>query len=401
MKILFYDWIVSIGSKKLIQTMEQHGWDVKVFQFYRDLNKNQFEDEEFERELNIQMEEADAVFSFNFLPLIARNCYFKHKKYISWCFDCPLFQLFSKETQYDTNYIFVFDLDQLKECEEAGIKNIYYLPLAANMICDEIEEPIKYQCEVSFVGRLYDDNLYREIKHMPEYVKGYLEGIMTAQKLIYGADVLSDLISSSHMKEIEKLVKFGLDKERYVFLDDKKMFLSVILEKEISCQERVDIVKRMAGNFDFHLYTNSDTSDWTNVKNFGIADYDTQLGKIYQTSKINLNITAKNIHHGVPMRIFDILSVGGFCISNYQRGLEELFELGTDLVVYDDYNDLMYKTAYYLEHEEERLQIAENGRKKVREYHLYEHRLKEIEKVVMGEKSGQSHANQEMSKEWH
>ena len=159
-----------------------------------------------------------------------------------------------------------------------------------------------------------------------------------------------------------------------------------MLEKEISCCEREDIIKLMAKYFDFHLYTYTDTSCWPNVKNFGEADYNTQLGRIYQTSKINLNITAKNIHHGVPMRIFDILSIGGFCISNYQRGIDELFEIGKDLVVYDDYNDLIYKTAYYLEHEDERLQIAENGRKKVRENHLYKHRLNEIEKIVMGEK---------------
>ena len=87
------------------------------------------------------------------------------------------------------------------------------------------------------------------------------------------------------------------------------------------------------------------------------------------------------------MRNFDVLSVGGFCISNYQRGIEELFDIGTDLVVYDDYEDLVYKTEYYLKQEDERLQIAENGRKKVKEYHLYEHRLEKIERVILGDKN--------------
>ena len=32
-------------------------------------------DEEFEQELCVQMEDVDAVFSFNFYPLIARNCH--------------------------------------------------------------------------------------------------------------------------------------------------------------------------------------------------------------------------------------------------------------------------------------------------------------------------------------
>ena len=380
MKILLYDWLTSIGSKKLIQAMEQHGWIVKKMR--REI-KEHFRDEEFEKELCKKMEDVDAVFSFNFYPAISRNCYIKNKKYISYCFDSPLFNLFSKEVQYDTNYIFVFDLEQLQEIKSIGIKNLYYLPLAANMVLEE-EKSLEYECEVSFVGQLYDDNLYRRFKNLPEYLKGFLEGVMSAQKIIYGANILKGAIPASYMDVIEKLIYFGIEKDRYVFIDNEKIILSLILEKEISCREREDIIKLMAENFDFNLYTFSDTSNWPKVKNFGVADYDTKLGKIYQKSKINLNITAKNIHHGVPMRVFDILSVGGFCISNYQRGLEELFDLGKDLVVYDDYYDLMYKTAYYLEHEEERLQIAENGRKKVREYHLYEHRLSEIEKVVQG-----------------
>lgn len=381
MKILLYDWTTNVGIVKLMEAMKQRGWMVKKFR--REI-KDHFYDEDFEKELCKQMEEVDAVFSFNFYPAISRNCHRKNKKYISYCYDSPLFNLYSKEVQYDTNYIFVFDLEQLQEIKGMGIKSLYYLPMAANMMVDEVEKPIKYQCDVSFAGQLYDDNLYRQFKKLPGYLEGFMEGIMSAQKMIYGANFLKEAIPPAYMEAIEKLISFELDEDRYIFMDKEKIILSLILEKEISCREREDIIKLMAECFDFHLYTFSDTSNWPKVKNFGSVDYDQQLGKIYQTSRINLNITAKNIHHGVPMRVFDILSVGGFCISNYQRGIEELFEIGTDLVVYDDYNDLMYKTAYYLEHEEERIQIAENGRKKVMEYHTYEQRLKEIEKIVMG-----------------
>ena len=185
--------------------------------------------------------------------------------------NCPARQLFSKETEYETNYIFVFDLDYAKECGRIGIKNIYYLPLAANLIYDESEKPMGYQCDVSFVGRLYDDNMYREICYLPEYLKGFLEGIMSAQKLIYGANILEDLINTNHMREIEKYVKLRMNKERYFFLDKKKLFISTTLEKEISCWERMDIIKLMAEHFDFHLYTYSDTSCLPQVKNFGAA----------------------------------------------------------------------------------------------------------------------------------
>lgn len=381
MKILIYDWTTNVGIIKLIQTMEQRGWVVKKF---RKEMKDHFYDEEFERELCEQMEEVDAVFSYNFYPAISRNCYRKDKKYISYCYDSPLFNLYSKEVQYDTNYIFVFDADLLQEIKGLGIKNLHYLPMAANMMIPEVEKTIPYQCEVSFVGQLYDDNLYRKFKGIPDYLKGFIEGVMSAQKKIYGASILKEAIPSEYMDVLKKLISFEIDFDRYVYMDKEKVILSLILEREISCREREDIINIMAEYFDFHLYTFSDTSKWPKIHNLGGADYDKELGKIYQTSKINLNITVKNIHHGVPLRVFDILSVGGFCISNYQVGIDELFEIGTDLVVYDDYEDLINKVAYYLEHEDERLQIAENGRKKVMKYHTYVNRLDEIEKIVFG-----------------
>jgi len=43
---------------------------------------------------------------------------------------------------------------------------------------------------------------------------------------------------------------------------------------------------------------------------------------------------------------------------------------------------LREKVAYYLEHEEERKQIAENGYKKVKEYHKYVNRISEMLRII-------------------
>ena len=66
------------------------------------------------------------------------------------------------------------------------------------------------------------------------------------------------------------------------------------------------------------------------------------------------------------MRIFDVLGAGGFLLTNYQEELEDYFEIGKDLVCYSSEEDLLQKTAYYLEHDEERKQIARNGYLKVK-----------------------------------
>lgn len=116
------------------------------------------------------------------------------------------------------------------------------------------------------------------------------------------------------------------------------------------------------------LYSSSKVSEELLVgklEKMGYADYEKELPLIYHCSRINLNITSKTILSGIPQRVFDILSCGGFCLTNYQKEVAEFFEDGKDLVVFYDEKDLIDKVSYYLEHEEERKQIAINGYKTV------------------------------------
>ena len=59
------------------------------------------------------------------------------------------------------------------------------------------------------------------------------------------------------------------------------------------------------------------------------------------------------------------MACGGFCLTNYQPEIATLFEDGKELVMYMDVKDMLQKVEYYLEHEEERVQIAKAGREKV------------------------------------
>lgn len=77
----------------------------------------------------------------------------------------------------------------------------------------------------------------------------------------------------------------------------------------------------------------------------------------------------RSIETGIPQRVFDIMGVGGFVLSNYQEELEELFVPDREIVLFRDVPELLKKAEYYLNHEEERIRIAINGYKKVREYY--------------------------------
>ena len=74
----------------------------------------------------------------------------------------------------------------------------------------------------------------------------------------------------------------------------------------------------------------------------------------------------------------DILAAGGFLITNYQEEIAEYFVDGQDLVIAYTPEDMIEKTAYYLEHEDERKAIAEHGQKTVLETFAYTSLLPQI-----------------------
>lgn len=105
---------------------------------------------------------------------------------------------------------------------------------------------------------------------------------------------------------------------------------------------------------------------------------------VFHYSKINLNITAKSIRSGLPLRIFDILGCGGFCLTNYQPELSDYFTIGSDLECYTDEKDLLDKVSYYLAHEDERARIARNGFETIKKYHNYPERLLQMLSLAYG-----------------
>jgi spore maturation protein CgeB len=75
-------------------------------------------------------------------------------------------------------------------------------------------------------------------------------------------------------------------------------------------------------------------------------------------SKINLNFCTSD---GPSNRIYKIIAAKGFLLTDDWVDRDKEFEDGKHLVIFKDIDDLNKKIAYYLENEEERNQIREEG----------------------------------------
>lgn len=109
-----------------------------------------------------------------------------------------------------------------------------------------------------------------------------------------------------------------------------------------------------------------------------------EMIEVYRRSQISL-IFNNNIgrqygleYQNIKARNFEIPACGTLCVTGPARHVEDFYEPGEEIVVYSDYSDLVRKLRYYLEHDEERKQIAQAGYERTLAEHTMEQRFRDI-----------------------
>lgn len=329
----------------------------------------------------------DFVFSFNYFPILSNCCKRHNIKYVSYVYDNPLVALYSYTLINSCNYVFLFDKSTYETFKNEGLSTVYYLPLAANVQrLTSMECPIRLRptlsSEVSFVGSLYNEehNFYDRLTKLSDHTRGYLDAIMMAQQKIYGSFLLEDLLTPDILADLQKAAPYqplpdGTESDAYVYAN-------YFLCRKITSNERLALLKQASERFHLKLYTHHPAPELPNAEYIGPIDYYDTMPYVFQNSRINLNITLKSIHTGIPLRCMDIMGSGGFLLSNFQADFLDFFVPGEDFVYYEDEDDFVRKIRYYLSHESERRQIVANSTAKMLESHTFQHRVNTILEIV-------------------
>ena len=112
--------------------------------------------------------------------------------------------------------------------------------------------------------------------------------------------------------------------------------------------------------------------------NIGTVDIDEQV-KDYNTYKSVLNIHQKVNHVcALNMRTFEVPACNTLLINDYREGIEDLFEMDKEIVVFKDFDKLI-ETLERLKAEPNYYdKISYNGFKRVINEHTYVHRMKKV-----------------------
>lgn len=380
MKILFYD-MGSYTCTDLLYYLKKEGHTVQtIYYHFPDRYEDAFFCERFASYL--QKDTYDFVISINFFPLVAVLCDQYHIKYLSWGYDSPLDERLEKYFDYETNYIFLFDRIETEQYQARGHNHVFHLPLAVNTkrldaISYTSRQRSMYQCDISFVGHLYESTLDILLYSADSYIKGYIEGMIQAQLRIYGCYILDELITDDILNTINH--SFKKVNANAPLLNRRG--LSYAIATQITHMERSFLLEQMGELYDTHFYTTR-PCQLANVKKHGPLKYLEDMPGVFRFSRLNLNPTLKCIQSGIPLRALDIMGAKGVLFSNYQPELAEHFIDGQDVIMYESMEDAFAKADFYLHHEELCRQIADSGYLKAKESFSYPERIKEMFKTA-------------------
>ncbi len=332
----------------------------------------------------------DYVLTINFNQYISEVCELLKIPYLAWVIDTPCYPIYDKAINHSHSFTFIYDAAVARRLRQSGVRQVYHLPVAANMArigqFQYEHQDSSFENEISFVANLTRTE-YRTaiLPHLSAQTGGCCQRLIDSLDQPEGFLNLSAQLGDELLSAIKQESGYPLAGDHYLSVAEK---LAYLLGREHSWRERIDIIQELEKRFSVVVYGND---EWqAQVSSYvGHADHFTQMPGIFQRSKINLNIIRSFVESGLPMRVFDVLSCGGFLVSNDKDDLHRLFTDGKDLVIYRDNQDLLDICAYYLEHDEERRSIAQHGRVTLEKNHTFVQRMTDMLTTVQSELRGE------------
>jgi len=266
------------------------------------------------------------------------------------------------------DYCLVPEKFRLKNYKRMGAQPIY---------CQEAANPtiykpytIPYEYDVTFVGQAYGER--------PDYIQFLLNNNIDVRVWGIGWDYFTR--THAHNKDAQPQ-QSGLS-----FAEKCAPYAAKC--KKLFTRQGVEAVKRRLYYLmhpDEKLFTTEHVYVSPALLPSSIVGgilSDTELVKMYSRSKINLSFsTCGNTHVGtkrimqIRLRDFEVPMSGGFFMTEYFDELEEFFDIGKEIVCYENKQDLVSKIAYYLKHDAQRERIRKAGHERCLRDHTWHKRF--------------------------
>ena len=108
----------------------------------------------------------------------------------------------------------------------------------------------------------------------------------------------------------------------------------------------------------------------------------TPMNRIFNASKIVINIHHPQSASGLNMKGFEIAASGSFQLVDERPGLDDIFQKDKEIVCYESFDQLKELIARFLDQPEKRREMGKAAQQAVYQSHTYKHRLNRLISTV-------------------
>lgn len=237
---------------------------------------------------------------------------------------------------------------------------------------DIVKQEIPQDKDISFIGNFFNFNI-------PSFYDRVLTQTQTQTQREQIGDILKQMFFdylSSKKISLQLYDKLKSINPKITITPNKIAEYFCI---SITNTKRVQLLSGIC-DLDLHIYTftpnlyclDFDYNLWSKCHfDFAYTTADNQ--KVFNSSKISLNMPHAQVSTGFSWRTCDILASNAMLLSNPSYDLEQLF--GKIIPTYQDANELHDKCLYFLKHENERRDIVKECNKIIDKNHRYDNLL--------------------------
>jgi spore maturation protein CgeB len=147
-------------------------------------------------------------------------------------------------------------------------------------------------------------------------------------------------------------------------------------------RDRIQILEQLT-NFNLKIWTFNQEAILSNPKlkkHYAGVAANIKMYKICQAAKINLNLHGHTMPSGGNLRTFEILGSNGFEIVD--RTNPKWFNIGKEIITFNDITDLKNKIKYFLQNISERQKITKAGYKRTLKDHTFKNRFQKMLTII-------------------
>lgn len=328
----------------------------------------------------IERVQPQHVWSINYTLGLANLCARHDCPLMVWEIDPSIETIQSVQEDSRTSHLFTWCGAHVNHWQKVGFESTHYLPLAAN---PERRTPMnltraetdRYTADVCFVGssmlgqvvefrnqlRTSIGDWLRRNGRDPQHAGTLIEAMLAHQRADLRRYVIPDLVEGAMPGFLAEMKALGT------------RFDPVMLLGELAAAERRLSVVASMGDMGIEVWGDA---GWRAVQKHGVrfrgsAGHLEELNRIYNAARIHVDIGRVYQLDIVTMRVFDVISCGGFVLADRNAAVLELFEDGVEIETWITVEELKRKCQYYLAHPEQAREIAARGRARL----LREHRI--------------------------